>query len=95
MAYSLATGKKSFLFSPEIRHHGDEDAEDDGKQDVSDKRERTAGIHGGRRADGADASASRKEADGDRDAETYYAADFIRSRIGAVVVEEAVYEMLH
>lgn len=70
MAYGLTTGKESFLFSPEKRHHGDEDAEDDGKEDVSDEGERTAGIHGGRCTDGADASASRKEADGDEDAET-------------------------
>jgi hypothetical protein len=70
MAYDLATGKKSFLFSPEIGHHGDEDAKDDSKKNVSDEGERTAGIHGGWRADGADPSASRKEADGESDAET-------------------------
>lgn len=70
MTYDLATGKESFLFSPEIGHHGDEDAEDDSKKNVSDEGERTAGIHGRRRADGADPSTSRKEADGEGDAET-------------------------
>lgn len=95
MTYGLATGKESFLFPPEKRHHGDEDAEDDGEEDVSDERERTAGVHGGRGADGADTSAGRKEADGDEDAETEDAADFIRSRVGAVVVEEAIHSMLN
>lgn len=47
MTYGLATGKESVLLPPEIRHHGDENDEDDGEQYVSDERERTAGIHGG------------------------------------------------
>lgn len=93
--YSLATGKESLLFSPEIRHHGDENTEDDGKEDVSGERERTAGVDGGGCADGADTSSGRKEADGSEDAETEDAADFTRSGIGAVIIEEAVCRMLN
>lgn len=70
MTYGLATGKESVLLSPKIRHHGDENNENDGEDDVSDESECTASIHGGRCTDGADTSARSKEADGEEDAET-------------------------
>lgn len=57
------------LLSPEIRHHGDENCEDDGEYDVSHESERTASVHGGWSTDGADTSSSSKEADGNDDAE--------------------------
>lgn len=78
------------LLSPEKRHHGDEHGEHDGKNNVSHKSERAAGVHRGWRADGADAAAGGEEADGDEDAETHDDADFVGSGVGAVVVEKAV-----
>lgn len=90
LTYDLAAWEETVLLSPEKRHHGNEHSKHDCKNNVSDESERAARVHRGGCADGAYAAAGGEEADGDEDAETHDDADFVGSRVGAVVVEEAV-----